>query len=198
MITAVSDPRPPPPSAATAPASTASPLALIRKGWREVRDSAGADLQLMRDRASTFRELATSIDRELENLDLVKRIQPKLSEFRRAYSSPDFSQSVLRRWAAADGGGGGRILRLDLSAIRNAFASEVEDGARLAEWERGFRAWDWRGEREEWEPIRRLKSGLRQLEWRRSSSSSDFLVSLKNSELVEKLKTRLVSKLVCD
>lgn len=195
MITAVSDPRPPP------PASTASPLALIRKGWREVRDSAGADLQLMRDRASTFRELATSIDRELENLDLVKRIQPKLSEFRRAYSSPDFSQSVLRRWTAADGGSGdrgGRILRLDLSAIRNAFASEVEDGARLAEWERGFRAWDWRGEREEWEPIRRLKSGLRQLERRRSSSSSDFLVSLKNIEFVEKLKTRLVSKLVCN
>ncbi|KAM7262166.1 hypothetical protein ACFE04_021243 [Oxalis oulophora] len=94
---------------------------LISKGWREVRDSADADLQLMRDRANTFKNnLTSSIDRELENfinsastsfyinnnnnnyynsspaeIDFVKKLQPKISEFRRVYSAPDFRKRIL-------------------------------------------------------------------------------------------------------
>ncbi|KAK6147301.1 hypothetical protein DH2020_018213 [Rehmannia glutinosa] len=90
-------------------------LSFISKGWREVRSSADADLQLLKNRANSFKNLA---DRELENfinsaskspfsvptitasatlnpaphaeIDFVKKLQPKLSEIRRAYSSPDF------------------------------------------------------------------------------------------------------------
>ena len=81
--------------------SNSSAFSFISKGWREVRDSADADIQLMRHRANSFKNLATSFDRELENfinsastsfsvpairsppaeIDFVKRLQLKLSEF---------------------------------------------------------------------------------------------------------------------
>ena len=44
-----------------------SASSFISKGWREVRDLADADIQLMRHRANSFKNLATSFDRELEN-----------------------------------------------------------------------------------------------------------------------------------
>ncbi|KAG9444417.1 hypothetical protein H6P81_015757 [Aristolochia fimbriata] len=206
MINAVSEARPAPAVASTAAASAteATPFAFITRGWREVRDSAGADLRLMRARANNFKNLATSIDRELENflhsasssfsvpvvqsppppeLDFVKRLQPKLSEFRRAYSSPDFSQRVLQKWNPPS------KIRIDLSAIKNAFVSEVEDNARLVDWERRFRSWDWKGDKEEgekeWEPIRKLKTQLKEFE--RKSSSSEIFRNF------EKLKTSLKS-----
>ncbi|KAK7825642.1 digalactosyldiacylglycerol synthase 1 [Quercus suber] len=39
-----------------------STFSFISKGWREVRDSMDADIQLMRHRANTFKNLATSLD----------------------------------------------------------------------------------------------------------------------------------------
>ena len=123
------------------PSSSSDAFSFISKGWREVRDSVDADLRLMRDRANSFKKLATSFDRELENffnsaptfavtplrrpppaeIDFVKKLQPKLSEFRRAYSSPDFSKKVLEKWGPRS------RIRIDLSAIKNAIVSEVDD-----------------------------------------------------------------------
>ncbi|GAA0157563.1 hypothetical protein LIER_14805 [Lithospermum erythrorhizon] len=81
-------------------------MSFITKGWREVRSSADADLQLIKRRANTFRSIA---DKEVENflksasksqfttltasanttpaeIEFVKKLQPKLNEFRKAYS----------------------------------------------------------------------------------------------------------------
>ena len=51
----------------------------------------------------------------------MKRLQPKLLEFRRAYSSPDFSKKVREKWTPRS------QLRIDLSMIRNTIVVEVED-----------------------------------------------------------------------
>ncbi|XP_020572775.1 digalactosyldiacylglycerol synthase 1, chloroplastic [Phalaenopsis equestris] len=187
-------------------------ISFISKGWREVRDSAGADLQLMRARANSFKDLA---DREVENflhsasvfsiasqapmnsaiaeLEFVKRIQPKLSEFRRAYSSPDFSRKMLEKWSPRSS------IRIDLSGIRNAIVSEVDDNGGLLDFERGrtqrlVRRIRWKErerEKEEWEPIRQLKGRFKELE--KKGQSNDVFGNFKGSELVEKLKLSLKS-----
>ncbi|CAL0310008.1 unnamed protein product [Lupinus luteus] len=195
------------------PPTSSNAFSFLSKGWREVRDSADADLRLMKDRANEFKNLATSFDRELENffnsaappppfsvpamrsnppqeIEFVKNLQPKLSEIRRAYSSPDFSKKVLEKWKPK------ARIRIDLSAIRKAIVSEVEEeeeeGDEVVEFERGKRGrklslkefWDWgewKGESEapDWEPIRKLKSRFKDLE--------------KNSEFLEKFKSSLKS-----
>ncbi|XVF55855.1 hypothetical protein PTKIN_Ptkin06aG0070200 [Pterospermum kingtungense] len=85
-----------------ASSSNSSAFSSISKGWREVRNSADADLQLMKDRANSFKNLAASFDREIESLlhsappnfavpvirksseiDFMKKLKPKISEFRR-------------------------------------------------------------------------------------------------------------------
>lgn len=181
-------------------------ISFISKGWREVRDSAGADLQLMRARANSFKDLA---DREVENflhsasvfsmpsqspmnsaiaeLEFVKRIQPKLSEFRRAYSSPDFSKKMLEKWSPRPS------IRIDLSRIRNAIVSEVEDNGGILDFKLGkpgrlVRMIQWN--EEEWEPIRQLKERFKELE--QKSQSNDIFGNLKSNELVEKVKLSLV------
>ena len=88
--------------------SNLSAFSFISKGWREVRDSADADIQLMHQRANSFKNLVTSFDRELENffnsattsfsvpairsppaeIDFVKRLHLfvfSISEFRRLW-----------------------------------------------------------------------------------------------------------------
>lgn len=212
------------------PSTSSNAFSFLSKGWRDVRDSADADLRLMRDRANSFKNLATSFDRELENffnsapppfavpamrsaagslpppaeIDFVKKLQPKLSEFRRAYSSPEFSKKVLEKWRPRT------RIRIDLSAIRNAIVSEVEEeeeddngivgleigkrGRRLSLSLKEF--WgEWVGESEgggggDWEPIRALKSRFKEFEKR--SSSSEIFDGFKNSEFVEKVKSSLV------
>lgn len=82
--------------------SNSGAFSFISKGWREVRDSADADIQLMRHQANMFKNLAMLLDRELEDffnstttsfsvpairsplagINFVERFQPKLSEFR--------------------------------------------------------------------------------------------------------------------
>lgn len=189
-------------------------LSFISKGWREVRSSADADLQLLKNRANSFKNLA---DREFENflnsasrspfsvptitasatlnpappaeIDFVKKLQPKLSEFRRAYSSPDFK--FYRR----------PQIKIDLSAIKNAIVAEVGEDEEEEEERETLRKWRSRrmrfkeGGREEgqfgefWEPVKTLKSRLRELEHK---SSSEILEGIKNSEFVEKFKSSLV------
>ncbi|KAI3921317.1 hypothetical protein MKW92_026768 [Papaver armeniacum] len=184
-------------------------LSFISKGWREVRDSADADFQLMKTRANTFKNLATSFDKELENflnsattfsvpaikssssttteIDFVKKLQPKFTEFRRVYSSPDFSKKVLEKWSPR------ARIKLDLSAIRNAMLAEVGDSEKIAEFDEKFWS-EWKGEDEdgnhsEWQPIKALKTRFRELE--QKSSSSEIFETFKNSEFVEKVKTSL-------
>ncbi|GER29014.1 digalactosyldiacylglycerol synthase 1 [Striga asiatica] len=184
-------------------------LSFISKGWREVRSSADADLQLLKNRANSFKNLA---DRELENflnsaskstfsvpsitasatlnpaphaeIDFVKKLQPKLSEIRRVYSSPDFKFYQRPQ------------IKIDLSAIKNAIVAEVGEDDVEDERE-NFRKWRAKfkeREREEgqfgefWEPIKTLKSRLRELEHK---SSSEIFEGIKNSEFVEKFKSSL-------
>ncbi|KAG6690468.1 digalactosyldiacylglycerol synthase 1, chloroplastic [Carya illinoinensis] len=201
--------------------TSSSAFSFISKGLREVRDSADADLQTMRDRANSFKNLANSFDRELENffnsastpfsvpairsppppaeIDFVKKLQPKLSEFRRAYSSPEFSRKVLEKWSPRT------RIRIDLSAIKNAIVSEVEDADGIIHFDRvrkrnttSFREFwgEWKGEGEgdeaqsrDWEPIRALKTRLREFEKR--SSSVEIFGGFKKSEFVEKVKSSL-------
>ncbi|KAL6575083.1 Digalactosyldiacylglycerol synthase 1, chloroplastic [Orobanche minor] len=201
------------PGSSSSTATAEKALSFISKGWREVRSSADADLQLLKNRANSFKNLA---DRELENflnsasrspvnvptitasatlnpaplaeIDFMKKLKPKLSEIRRVYSSPDFKFYQRSQ------------IKLDLSAIKNAIVSEVGDGDVEDERE-SFRKWRIKfkeKEREEgqfgeiWEPMKTLKSRLRELEHK---SSSEILEGIKNSEFVEKVKSSL--KAIC-
>ncbi|CAI0391097.1 unnamed protein product [Linum tenue] len=197
--------------------SSSDAFSFISKGWREVRDSADADLQLMRARANSFKNLASSFDRELENFfnsastslvappsenNFVKKLQPKISEFRRVYSAPEISKKVLEKWGPTRA-----KLAIDLSSIRNALVSEVEgDGS--VEFDRVWRGrrrlkfkefWgEWKDEEEnegnqteEWKPIRDLKKRFKELE--KKSELGEIFEGFKNSELVEKVKSSLKS-----
>ncbi|CAA2971458.1 Hypothetical predicted protein [Olea europaea subsp. europaea] len=151
-------------------------FSFISKSWREVRSSADDDLQLLKNRANSFKNLA---DRELENflnsasnspfsvptitasatlnhtppaeIDFVRKLQPRLSEFWRAYSSPDFK--LYPR-----------------SQIKKAIVTEVDE--------------------EEKHDRETFRSWLRKLEHK---SSSEFLEGIKNSEFVDKFKSSLKS-----
>ncbi|QHN86125.1 Digalactosyldiacylglycerol synthase 1 [Arachis hypogaea] len=135
--------------------------------------------------------------------DFVKKLQPKLKEIRRVYSSPEFSKKVLEKWHPR------ATIRIDLSAIRNAIVSEVEeedeDSNATVVFERGKRGrrlslkefWgEWVREAEgegsgggDWEPIRALKSRFKDFE--KCSSSSEIFDGFKNSEFLEKVKSSL-------
>ncbi|KAG2572057.1 digalactosyldiacylglycerol synthase 1, chloroplastic-like [Panicum virgatum] len=178
-------------------------FAFISRGWREVRDSATADLRLMRARADSVRARA---DRELEHLlasasalagpapplppvaagapiaeveFVQRRIQPKIQELRRQYAS-----------RAPDGGwpAGASSLRVDLSGIKAIRNAIVAEGWRVAPW-KGDRAEEGR---KEWEVVRMLRSGLKEFE-RRSLSSDMFAGFRGRGEFVEKFKLSLKS-----
>jgi digalactosyldiacylglycerol synthase len=198
----------------TPPADGGGAFAFISKGWREVRDSASADLRLMRARADSVRARA---DRELEHLlasaasaltgpapplppvatgapiaevEFVRRrIQPKIQELRRHCSSraPD------ARWPpGAAPAPGASSLRIDLSgitAIRNAIVAEGDRGGR---WRVARRKGDQDEEgRKEWEVVRVIQSGLKEFE-RRSLSSGIFAGFRGRGEFVEKFKFGMV------
>ncbi|KAB5552933.1 hypothetical protein DKX38_010244 [Salix brachista] len=195
-----------------------TPFSLISRGWKEVRDSADADLQLMRSRANSFKNLANSFDREIENFfnsasiasfsvpsplksstspDFVKKLRPTFSEIRRAYSAPEISKKVLEKW------GPRAKLGIDLSAIKNAIVAwEVDEERRWAvgldrRRKLGFREFWGEGKEGgggkfgEWKPIRVLKRRLREFE--KKSEFGEIFGGLKNSEFVEKLKSSLFS-----
>ncbi|KAK7851003.1 digalactosyldiacylglycerol synthase 1 [Quercus suber] len=114
--------------------SNSSAFSFISKGWREVHDSADTDIQLMCPRANTFKNLATSLDQELENFfnsaTTSFSVPPKLLEFWWVYLSPNFSKKVLEKWTPRS------QLRIDLLAIRNAIVVEVEDGDGVVDFNR--------------------------------------------------------------
>ncbi|KAM0939765.1 putative digalactosyldiacylglycerol synthase [Dioscorea sansibarensis] len=205
MINLGMEPRPP------ASETAEKALSFLSRGWREVRDSAGADLQLMRARARSFKSLA---DKELENFlnsaspfsssadasmpefNFVERIQPKISEFRLAQSSPDFSRKVLEKWSPRP------QIRIDLSGIRDAIVTEVDESWGLWDFgrdgpRRKGRRVKWRereGEREEgkeWEPIRILKMRLKEFE--KKSQSIEIFGVFKSGDFVERIKLNLKS-----
>ncbi|XP_044501372.1 digalactosyldiacylglycerol synthase 1, chloroplastic-like [Mangifera indica] len=195
--------------------SSSNAFSFISKSWREVRDSADADLQLMKNRANSFKNLASSFDRELENffnsastfsvssinssplsgteIGFVKKFQPKFSEFRRVYSAPEIRKRVLEKW------GPRARIRLDLSAIRNALVSEADeerDSNGIFEFDRSKRGREFWGEGEgEWEPIRTLKTRLREFERKRELSVEDIFGGFKSGDFVEKVKSSL--KAIC-
>ena len=200
-------------TAAATSTSNSSAFSFISKGWREVRNSADADLQLMKDRANSFKNLAASFDREIENLihsaaptfsvpairqsseiDFMKKLQPKISEFRRVYSAPEISRKVMEKW------GPRAKLGIDLSRIRSAIVAEMneteeEDLDGIIEFNKvrkGRRArYRDEGQFGDWEPIRALKTRLREFE--KKNSSVEIFGGFKNSEFVEKVKSSLVS-----
>ncbi|EPS70427.1 digalactosyldiacylglycerol synthase 1, chloroplastic, partial [Genlisea aurea] len=186
-------------------------LSFISKGWHEVRSSADADLQLLKTRANSFKNLA---DRELENFlnsasrspfgvpsitasatvsasppaesDFVKKLRPKLSAIRRAYSSPDFKFYPRPK------------IKIDLSAIKNAIVAEVGEEQEV-DYRDKFRKWRFKDKEKDagqfgefWEPIKVLKSRFRELE---QKSSSEILEGIKSSDIVEKFKSSL--KAIC-
>lgn len=199
--------------------SSTNAFSLLSKGWREVRDSADADLQLMRKRANSVKNLASTFDREIENflnnsamsafpvvssspssafgneIGIMKKLEPKISEFRRVYSAPEISRKVMERWGPAKA-----KLGMDLSAIKKAIVSEMDLDERELEMRRRrdrdrFREFyaEREGEGEgsfgDWKPIRSLKSRFKEFEKR---SSLELLIGFKNSELMEKLKASFV------
>jgi digalactosyldiacylglycerol synthase len=186
------------------PISGGGAFAFISKGWREVRDSASADLRQMRARA----------DRELEHLlasasalagrplppvaagapiaevEFVrKRIQPKIMELRRQYSSTVRDAG----WAPKAAGASLRVDLSGITAIRNAIVAEGGGGGG------GGGRWglvQWKGHaddegRKEWEVVRMIRSGLKEFE-RRSLSSEVFGGFRGRGEFVEKFKLSLV------
>ncbi|CAM0909468.1 unnamed protein product [Alopecurus aequalis] len=175
-------------------------FSFISKGWREVRDSASADLRLMRARADSLRTLA---DRELEHLiasastplaappfaaagapiaelEFVRnQIQPKISELRRQYASREPGR-VLERWVPPRGATRARVDLSGITAIRNAIVREAGSAER----------WNGEAEEKEWEVVRIIRGGLQELE--RRSQSSQLLGGFRGTgELVEKFKSSL-------
>ncbi|XP_031102798.1 digalactosyldiacylglycerol synthase 1, chloroplastic [Ipomoea triloba] len=205
-----------PAEARTAPgtgtASSASIVSFISKGLREMRTSADADIELLRNRANSIFKLADQGVEHFINsasftvptvtasavttpaeIEFVKKLRPKISEFRRAYSSPDFKWGTKGK------------LRIDLSAFRNAIAPDFEEESESERW----RTWRRRlrftegGEKEEghsgessWEPIKALQTRCKEIEAElktTSSSPAEILEGIKNSEFVEKVKSSLKS-----
>ncbi|KAG5556424.1 hypothetical protein RHGRI_006873 [Rhododendron griersonianum] len=169
-------------------ASTSAPVtadkalsSIISRGWKEVRDSADADLRLMKNRANSFKDLASSFDRELENF--LNSASKSTFAVPAIGSSPSESDFVKR-------------LRPKLNAIVSEVDSEgavdFDEKGRLRRGRRvGFTDFRWEESHlKDWEPVRALKTRLRELE--RKSSSSEILESLKNSEFVEKVKSSLI------
>ncbi|XP_004497658.1 digalactosyldiacylglycerol synthase 1, chloroplastic-like isoform X2 [Cicer arietinum] len=128
----------------------------LSKRWRE-------DLRLMRDRANSF-TINSLPSTTFDDVDFVKNLRPKLSEFPKR--TPKSS------------------IRINLSAIRDAIVSEVEedmDGILgFGEGNKRFSCSEfWNGDEQcytDWEPIQAFKKQFR-----------------KNTEFLEKLKLSLKS-----
>eukprot|EP00252_Welwitschia_mirabilis_P021173 TRINITY_DN534_c0_g3_i1.p1 TRINITY_DN534_c0_g3~~TRINITY_DN534_c0_g3_i1.p1 ORF type:complete len:783 (+),score=132.53 TRINITY_DN534_c0_g3_i1:389-2737(+) len=192
------------------PATTPSERAMsfISKGWKEVRNGADADLKLMRARANSLRDFAVSLDRLAQTydpsnarsleLEFLKKIKPKLSELRRAYSAADVNSSSS----------------LDLSLITKAFRNTraVDDEGfyvgtkskdrvefrRLSN-SRDKRIWTEDSDTwqiSEWDPLKSFKEGIRDLDRKaasayRGKSASELLENLRHSDFVESFRKSL-------
>ncbi|XAR69825.1 Digalactosyldiacylglycerol synthase [Bertholletia excelsa] len=156
-----------------APTTTEKAFSFLSRGWIEMRDSAGADLQLMRDRANFFRSLASSFDQELENFfNSASKSTPAIR------SSPPMVVDFMRRWKALGKWSPRPRISINLLAIKNVVVSETGRSQRGRSVRfKDFR-WEWKGEGRsgnagqfgQWEPIRALKMRLRELAQKSSSS----------------------------
>ncbi|RAL51744.1 hypothetical protein DM860_010462 [Cuscuta australis] len=187
---------------ATTAASSAAIVSFISKGLREMRTSADADIKLIRNRANSF---ITFADRGLEHfinsasftvptvtpsvrttpaeIDFVKKLRPRLSEF---------------KWANKC------KLRIDLSAIGNAIVSEVEEENGSSKWRKlRFTVGGVKMETQPGEPNWELIKGFKALQRRcreieaelktTGSSTAEILEGIKNSEFMGKVKSSLKS-----
>uniref|UniRef100_A0A0D6QVP2 Digalactosyldiacylglycerol synthase 1, chloroplastic n=1 Tax=Araucaria cunninghamii TaxID=56994 RepID=A0A0D6QVP2_ARACU len=137
----------------------------------------------------------------LQDLEFIKKLKPRLTELRRAYSSPDFGGQhygdILSKWGPSS--------TIDLSVIKKAFRNEqvvddegfyLDDGrpsrknnnklrrrVTVREPSRGSPRWKTDDSLfvKEWEPFRALKDGLKDLDKRAacSKSASKFIESVK-------------------
>ncbi|KAK7853470.1 digalactosyldiacylglycerol synthase 1 [Quercus suber] len=119
--------------------SNSSAFSFISKDWREVRDLVDVDIQLMRHRANSFKNLAT--DRFCDEAPV-----------------RSFDRRTLRSQ-----------LRIDLLVIRNAIMVEVEDGDGVVDFDRvrkrnvvSFREFwgEWKSEVEGGEAAQRRKKSF--------------------------------------
>ncbi|KAJ0714692.1 putative digalactosyldiacylglycerol synthase [Helianthus annuus] len=109
--------RPPESSDSPATVTAEKAISFISKGWREVKDSTKADIRLMKARANSFKNLASSFDREFENFlrSSCSVPVPVTSSFHGSDSG-----GVLNKWSPS------AKLRIDLKEIKQAIVSEVE------------------------------------------------------------------------
>ncbi|KAJ7533131.1 hypothetical protein O6H91_13G034600 [Diphasiastrum complanatum] len=249
-------------SADAGPAAAERALSFISKSLLDVQRSADQDIKLIKARAKSFRDLASTLDKEwdsfkfpsltlgngesysgflgkfkdsskqetsaliispltaisaqVEDLNFVKKLKPKLSQFRRSYSDPDFWKrredvSSSNRSPA----------RMNLSVLQNALAPLAEESGMdffLGKSQRGggrrvvrnssekrmvikdLR--DSKGKKgkrkvrlpaDEWEPLRRVKESLKDLETSAAASKtpSEFFQNVKKTDFFENMKKNL-------
>jgi digalactosyldiacylglycerol synthase len=110
-----------------------------------------------------------------EDLRLIRARAGELETFLNAPVPESELFARLRRATASSG-----QTRLDLSAIGKAFEVESWKAPRAARWR-------WEGEAEEWEPVRKVKARLKELERTRQGQSASYMI--------QKVKLGLVSSL---
>ncbi|PPD77155.1 hypothetical protein GOBAR_DD25912 [Gossypium barbadense] len=119
----------------------------------------------------------------------MKKLHPKISEFRRVYSAPEISRKVMEKC------GPRANLGIDLSRIRSTIAAEVygtmeEDMKGIIEFNKvRSEKLNEEGQFGEWEPIRVLKTRFREFE--KKNSTVEIFAGFKNNEIVEKVKSSL-------
>ncbi|KAK3118456.1 hypothetical protein QOZ80_9BG0699360 [Eleusine coracana subsp. coracana] len=109
-----------------------------------------------------------------EDLRLIRARAEELETFLNApVEEPELFARLRRAYTSSASSG---QTRLDLSAIRKAFEVEGWKGPR------GAARWRWEEEAEEWEPVRKVKERLKELErTRQGQSASDMLQKVKLS-----------------
>lgn len=111
-----------------------------------------------------------------EDLRLIRARAEELETFLNApVEEPELFARLRKAYTSSASSG---QTRLDLSAIRKAFEVDAWKGARAAKWR-------WEEEAEEWEPVRKVKARLKELERTRQGQSA--------SDMLQKVKLSLVS-----
>ncbi|XP_039024961.1 digalactosyldiacylglycerol synthase 1, chloroplastic-like isoform X2 [Hibiscus syriacus] len=161
----------------------------------------------MKHRANSFKNIAASFYREIENLinsatppfsvppvrqaseiEFMKKLHPKISEFRKVYLAPEIRRKVMEKW------GPRANLGIDLSRIRSTVAAEVygikeEDTEGIIDFNKASEERSERlneeGQFGDWEPIRALKTRIREFE--KKILRLKFLLGLRIMSLWRKL-----------
>ncbi|KAL1331848.1 digalactosyldiacylglycerol synthase 1, chloroplastic-like [Arachis hypogaea] len=162
-------PKTPTTTTTTTTTSSANAFSLLSNAWRH-------DIQLMRDRATSFRNLAISFDpppppQNPADMDFVRNLRLRLPA-----TSEGSGARRIQKWRlpppTATAMCSSRI-RMGLVNIKDAIVAEVEDTDGI--W--GFEGDNSKREEKDWEPIQKLKTKFKEFE--------------KNNEFVEKFKSSL-------